>query len=131
MSTPKFSDQAGLRFASTFITKEGTTTRKEDVTTYEFSGQEVLGSTPSTEEVTVTLELPSQEEQGTTTNPTYSSRDEYKITSTPRKERNLEEADATFECSGRIELASASTVTSEEGIPIIKEQAKSIPKFSG
>ena len=40
------------------------TKKEEDVTNFEFSGQEVLGSTPSTEEVTVTLELPSQEEQG-------------------------------------------------------------------
>ena len=49
--------------------------------------KELLGSTPSTEEVTMTLELPSQEEQGTIATPTYSSRDEYKIATTPRKER--------------------------------------------
>ena len=55
--------------------------------TSKFSGQELLGSTPSTEEVTVTLELPSQEEQGTTAAPTYSSRDEYKIATTPSKVR--------------------------------------------
>ena len=61
--------------------------KEEDVTTSEFSGQEVLGSTPSTKEVTVTLELPHQEEQGTIATPMYSSRDEYKITTNPRKER--------------------------------------------
>ena len=76
MSTPKFSSQAELGSTSTLMTKEGTTTRKEeDVSTSEFLGQEVLGSTPSTEEVTMTLELPSQEEQGTNATPTYSSRD--------------------------------------------------------
>ena len=37
----------------------------------------------------------------------------------------------TSECLGRIELTSASTLTSEEGIPIIKEQAMSTPKFLG
>ena len=69
------------------MTKEGTTTKKEeDVTTSEFSSQEVLGSTHSTEEVTVTLKLPSQEEQGTTATPMYSSRDEYKIAISPMKE---------------------------------------------
>ena len=56
--------------------------------TSQFSSQEVLGSTPSKEEVTVTLELPSQEEQWNNATPIYSSRDEYKITTTPRKERN-------------------------------------------
>ena len=101
MSTPKFLGQAELGSTSTLMTKERTTTRKEeDVTTSEFKGQEVLGSTPSTGEVTVTLELPSQEEQGTTATPTYSSRDEYKIASTPRKERKPEEAVATSKCSG-------------------------------
>ena len=35
----------------------------------------------------MTLKLPSQEEQGTTATPTYSSRDEYKTTTTHRKER--------------------------------------------
>ena len=91
----------------------------------------MLGSTPSTKEVIVTLELPSQEEQGTTATLTYLSRDEYKISTTPKKERKLEEVVATFECSCRIEMASASILTSEEGIPIIKEQAMSTPKFSG
>ena len=82
MSTAKFSGQVELGSTSTLMTKEGTTSRKEeDVTTSEFSGQEVRGSTPSIEEVTVTLELPSQEEQGTTATPTYSSRHEYKIVS--------------------------------------------------
>ena len=85
----------------------------------------------STEEVTVTLELSIQEEQGTITNPTYSSRDEYKITTTPKKEKKPEEVVVTFECLGLIELVSASTLTSEEGIPIIKEQAMPTPKFSG
>ena len=43
--------------------KEWTMTREEeDVMTSEFSIQEVLGSTPSREEATVTLELPIQEE---------------------------------------------------------------------
>ena len=99
MSTPKFSGQAELGSASTLMTKEWTTTRKEeDVTTSEFSGQEVLGSTPSIEEVTMTLELPSQEEQGTTATPTYSSRDEYKIATTPKKERKPKEVVVTFEC---------------------------------
>ena len=66
--------------------KEGTMTKKEeDVMTFEFSGQEVMRYTPLIEEVIVTLELPSQEEQGTTAIPTYSSRNEYKIASTPRK----------------------------------------------
>ena len=70
MLTPKFSGQAELGSASALMTKEGTTTRKEeDVTTSKFSVQEMLGYTPSTEEVTVTLELPSQKEQGTTTTP--------------------------------------------------------------
>ena len=99
--------------------------------TSEFSIQEVLGATPLTEEVTVTLELPSQEEQGTTVTPTYSSRDEYKITTTPRKETNSEEVVVTSKCSGGIELASASTLTLEGGIPIIKEHAMSTPKLSG
>ena len=94
---------------------------EEFFTSVEFSGQEVLGSTPLTEEVIMNLNLPCQEEQGTTVTPMYSSRDEYKITTTPRKERKPEEAAATFECSGRIELTSTSTLTSEEGIPIIKE----------
>ena len=70
MSTPNFLGQAELGFASTLMTKE------------------MLRSTPSTEEVTMTLELPSQEEQGTIATPTYSSRDKYKIATTPRKERN-------------------------------------------
>ena len=101
MSTTKFSGEAWLGSASTLMTKEGTTTRKEeDVTTSEFSGQEGLRSTPLTEEITVTLELPIQEEQGTTTTPTYSSRDEYKISTTPMKERKPEEVVVTFECSG-------------------------------
>ena len=61
MSTPKFLGQAELGFASTLMRKEGTMSRKEeDVTTSEFSGQEVLGFTPSIEEVAMTLELPSQ-----------------------------------------------------------------------
>ena len=52
MSTPMFSGQAELGSASKRMTKEGTMTRKEEyVTTFEFSGQEVLGSTPSTEKV--------------------------------------------------------------------------------
>ena len=90
MSTPKFSGQVELGSVSALMTKEGTTTRKEeDVMTSEFSGQEVLGSIPSTEEVTVTLKLPSQEEQGTTVTPMYSSKDEYKIATTLRKEMNL------------------------------------------
>ena len=42
MYTPKFSGQAELGYASALMTKE------------------VLGSTPSTEEVNVTLELPIQ-----------------------------------------------------------------------
>ena len=42
-----------------------------------------------------------------------------------------EETVETSEYSGRIELASASTLTLEEGIAIIKEQAMSTPKFSG
>ena len=42
-----------------------------------------------------------------------------------------EEVVATFECPGRIELVSAWALTSEEGIPIIKGQAMSTPKFSG
>ena len=79
----------------------------------------------------MTLEVPSKEEQGTTTTPTYSSRDEYKIASTPKKERKLEEVVATYECSGPIELASASTLMSGDGIHIIKEEAISTPKFSG
>ena len=91
----------------------------------------MLGSTPSTEEVTVTITLPSQEEQGTTVTPTYSNMDQYKIATNPRKERKPEEVVATSECSSRIELASASALTSEEGIPIIKEQAMSTPEFSG
>ena len=70
MSTPNFSGQAELGSASTLMTKE------------------VLGSTPWTGEVTMTLELLSQEEQGTTANPTYSSRNEYKIATTLRKEMN-------------------------------------------
>ena len=36
----------------------------------------------------MTLKLPSQEEQGNTTTPTYLSKHEYKIATTPRKERN-------------------------------------------
>ena len=72
MLTPKFLGHVELGSASTLMTKEGTTTRKEEyVTTSKFSGQEVLGSTPSTKEVTVTLELPIQEEKGTTMTPTY------------------------------------------------------------
>ena len=60
-SIPKFSGQARLGYASTLIKKDETTTRKEEyVTTSEFSGQEVLGSTLSIDEVTVTLELLSQ-----------------------------------------------------------------------
>ena len=51
----------------------------------------MLGSTPSKEEVTMTLMLPSQEEQGTTTTPTYLSKDEYKIATSPRKERKLDQ----------------------------------------
>ena len=58
MSTPNFSGQAELGSASILMTKE------------------VLRSTPSTEEVTMALELPSQEERWTSMNPTYSSRDE-------------------------------------------------------
>ena len=113
MSTPNLSVQVNLGSVSTLMTKEGTTTRKkEDVTTSEFLGQEVLGFTPLIGEVTVTLELPSQEEQGTTATPTYSSRDEYKIASTPRKEMKLEEVVATFECSCRIEMTFASVLTS-------------------
>ena len=44
-----------------------------------------------TKEVTMTLELPSQKEQGTTATPMYSSRDEYKIATTTRKgsQKNL------------------------------------------
>ena len=40
----------------------------------------------------MTLELPSEEEQETTVIPTYSSRDEYKIATTPRKEGKPKEA---------------------------------------
>ena len=58
--------------------------------------KEVAGSTPSTKEVTMTLKLLSQEGQGTTVNPTYSSSDEYKISSTPRKERNSKVTMASF-----------------------------------
>ena len=112
------------------MTKQGTMTRKEDVMTSEFSGQEVLESTPSTKEVTLTLELPNQEEQGTTATPTYSSMDQYKIATTPRKEKKPEEVVATSECSGRTELASTSILTLEEGIPIIKEESMLNPKFS-
>ena len=90
----------------------------------------MLGCTPLTEEVIVTLELPSREEQGTTATPMYSSRDEYKITTTPRKERKLEEVVATSKFLGQIELASSSTLMLEEGIPIIKEQAMLTPNFS-
>ena len=54
----------------------------------EFLGQEVLRSTSLTEEVIVNLELSSQEEQGTTVNPTYLSKNEYKIATTLRMERN-------------------------------------------
>ena len=50
---------------------------------------------------------------------------------TPKKETNLKEAIATFECSGQIDMAYASALTSEEGIPIIKEQDMLTPKFSG
>ena len=97
MLTPKFSSQAELGFASALMTKEGTTIRKEeDAMNSEFLGQEVLGYTPSIEELFVTLELPSEEEQGTIAIPTYSSRDEYKIATNPKKERKLEEAVATF-----------------------------------
>ena len=39
----------------------------------------------------MTLVLPSQEEQGTTTTPTYLSKDEYKIATSPRKERKLDQ----------------------------------------
>ena len=113
------------------MTKQGTMTRKEDVMTSEFSGQEVLESTPSTKEVTLTLELPNQEEQGTTVTPTYSSRDEYKITTTPRKEGKPKEAVAISKFLGQIEKMFASALTSEQGIPIIKEQVMSTPKFSG
>ena len=63
--------------------------------------------------------------------PTYSIRDEYKIASTPRKERKLEEVVTNFECLGRIELVSTSAPTSEENIPMIKEKAMSTPNFSG
>ena len=86
-----------------------------------------MGSTPSTEEVTMTLELLSQEEQGTTATPTYSSRDEYKIATTPRKEGKPKEAVAISKCLGQIE----NTFASEQGIPIIKEQVMSTPKFLG
>ena len=49
MSTRNFSGQAELGSSSTLMTKEGIATRKEeDFTTSEFSGQEVLGSTPLT-----------------------------------------------------------------------------------
>ena len=75
--------------------------------TSQFSSQEVLEYTPSIEEVFVTIELPRQEEQGTTATPTYSSRDSYKIATTPRKERKLEEVVANSECSGQIEMVSA------------------------
>ena len=132
MLTPKFSGQGEMGSASTLMKKEGTMTKKEeDVMTSQFSSQEMLGSTPLIGEVILTLELPSQEEQGTTVTPTYSSRYEYKIVSSLRKERKRKEVVLTFECSGQIELASASTLMSEEGIPIIKEQAMSTPKFSG
>ena len=98
VATFECSGRIELGSTSTLMTKEGTMTRKEDVTTSKFLGQEVLGSTPSTREVIVTLELPTQEEQGTTATPTYSSRDEYKIASTPRKERKPKEPVATSEC---------------------------------
>ena len=91
----------------------------------------MLKSTPSTEEVTMNLELPSQEEQGTTVTPMYLSRDKYKIATTPRKERKPKESVVTYDCSGRIEMVSTSTLTSKEGIPIIKEQAMLTPKFLG
>ena len=53
MSTPNLSVQVNLGSVSTLMTKE------------------VLGSTPLTKEVTITLKLLSQEEQGTTITPTY------------------------------------------------------------
>ena len=58
---------------------------------------------------------------------------EMEIDFAPTIEENgiKEEVVATSECSGRIELVSASALTSEEGIPIIKEQAMSTPKFLG
>ena len=81
--------------------------------------------------MTLTLELPNQEEQGTTVTPTYSSRDEYKIATTPRKEGKPKEAVAISKCLGQIEKTFASALTSEQGIPIIKEQAMLTPNFSG
>ena len=87
---PIIKEQVEMGYASTLVTKEGTMNKKEeDIMNFEFSGQEVQGSTPSTEEVTVTLKLPIQEEQGTTVTPMYSSKDEYKIATTLRKEMNL------------------------------------------
>ena len=65
------------------------TKKEEDVTTSMFLGQDVLGSAPSIEEVMVTLELSGQEEQWTTATPTYSSRDEYIISTIHRKKRKL------------------------------------------
>ena len=54
-----------------------------------------------------------------------------KEVTTPKKETNLKEPIATSECSGQIEMAYASALTSEEGIPIIKEQDMPTSKFSG
>ena len=58
---------------------------------------------------------------------------ELEIDFAPTIEENgiREEVVATFECSGQIELVSASTLTSEEGSHIIKEQSMSTPKFVG
>ena len=37
----------------------------------------------------------------------------------------------TSKCLGHLDKTSASILTSEQGIPIIKEQVMSTPKFSG
>ena len=76
------------------------TKKEENVIASQFSGQEVPRSIHSTEEVTVNLDLPSQKEQGTIMSRTYSSRDGYKIATTPKKKRNSEEVVETSECSG-------------------------------
>ena len=63
--------------------------------------------------------------------PTYSSRDEYKIATTPRKEGKPKEVVAISKCLGQIEKMFESALTSEQGILIIKEQVILTPKFSG
>ena len=87
--TPKFSGQVELKIASALVTEEGTMTiKKESLVTPDLSCQVKMGTafTLTTEEATVTPKILSKQEQGTPKTPKYSSRAEFEVATSTRKE---------------------------------------------